>query len=232
MSTLPDDILHAVSKYLKPKELYSFLLTSRGAKDAVSPSEIEYMKRCGPIFKEYDKIFKSYDWVESVEARGLVPLLIYRNERKTYVDLVLAVKKMPRDVDASERRTKRIGFGAYDTSTTSEEQELEKEIVFDKIFRSLRCQNNVNTRSKVVFPGFTLDLGGVLACPCYIPTRDLTWARPNGRYSAIPETEIIIYGQGKCKIRGEFHSGLFWFRPAGFELIAYQVSSCSTFRRT
>lgn len=95
MNAFPDDVWHMVSKYLRPRELCNLLRTSRRARDVASPSDIAYMKSWGPILKEFDQIFKDYDWVESVESCGSILIFVYRDKQKWYLDLYLGMKEVP-----------------------------------------------------------------------------------------------------------------------------------------
>lgn len=54
-SPFPNEIWHEVSKYLKPKELYSFIRTSFRTMNASSRSQIAELRL-------WDEVFKNYDW--------------------------------------------------------------------------------------------------------------------------------------------------------------------------
>jgi hypothetical protein len=91
MNAFPNDVWRIISKYLRPRELCN----CHHAKDVASPPDIAYMKSWGPILKEFDQIFKDYDWVESVESCGSILIFVYRDKQKWYLDLYLGMKEVP-----------------------------------------------------------------------------------------------------------------------------------------
>lgn len=214
--TFPNEIWHEVSKYLKPKELYSFIRTSFRTKNAPSRSQIAELRL-------WDAVFKNYDWVECVTSRGLVAVLVYRDEKKSYIDLRLAVKEIPWSVNARGESYKNISFGANNVFATYEEELQDKVLVFNKIVQSLRWP--LETPNEVKYSKFTLDLRGILVCPSDLPTTDLTWAFQNS--NRMPrEVDMAIYGHGIRKIKPSHHS---WealeYSVAGLEPIRYRGPS-------
>ena len=61
MTTFQNDIWYLITKYLKPRELFKFLLTNHRAKHIVGYSQVENMTFQGPILHHFDRMFAEYD---------------------------------------------------------------------------------------------------------------------------------------------------------------------------
>lgn len=178
------------------------------------------MKLWGAILKEFDKIFKDYDWVESVESRGLTPILIFCDEKKSYVDLCLGLKEVPWARDAAGRRHKTLSFDGQNVRSR-EETRHDKHIVFNKILNSRRYQQTAEANDQILFPNFTLSLRGVLNCPRAIPTWDFRW--PSRERVGARKIDIAVYGRGCYTIQAQYHGALLRRPVAGFEDIYYEA---------
>jgi hypothetical protein len=214
MPLFHNDILHSITKYLKPKDLFSFILTHKGAEYAVTSNQRDEMKLWGPILKEYDKVFKEYAWVDRVTSLGLTPILIYRDEKKAYVDLWLAQNEQPWGPDGC----KSLAFG-QDRFSTDEERQSERRLIFNMILQSLRISEPGERDYLRKFSSFTLDLSGVLSCPVGIPIWDFRslYVRRSDKF------DVVIWGKGHRKLEQTLASEMVILGLAEFEDIHYPM---------
>lgn len=160
----------------RPRDLFSFLLTSRQTMHSLSKAQRDTAKHWAAFLAPFDQFFKNYNWITDVERHNLTPVLIYRNEAKSYADLVL-----------------------LDNGTTTVADEHCRKDMLRQIRNSLRTRKRGFLPNEFNFDQVCLNLSGVLSAR-RIRVNDFKWLSV-----ADLQLEVVVYGNAHVLIRPHRH---------------------------